>query len=61
MSKEGPLLNFFTSLLQQKFMPAAVTDMVANVSRISSACQLLQADTATQVSCLASLTQSSSS
>lgn len=31
-------------------VPPAVADMVANVSRISSACQLLQADSAAQVS-----------
>lgn len=33
----------------QKLMPGAVVDMVANVSRITSACQLLQGDAAVQV------------
>ena len=33
----------------QKLMPGAVVDMVANVSRITGACQLLQGDAATQV------------
>ena len=35
--------------LLQKLMPGEVVSMVANVSRITGACQLLQADTAAQV------------
>ena len=33
----------------QKLMPGAVVDMVANVSRITGACQLLQGDATAQV------------
>ncbi len=34
---------------EQKLMPGAVVDMVANVSRITGACQLLQGDATAQV------------
>jgi hypothetical protein len=49
LSSEVHRLTWDHFVALQKLMPGAVVDMVANVSRISSACQLLQTDSAAQV------------